>query len=32
LVRHAAEGDRPRQELGRHDLRRQRAAGRVAEC
>ena len=31
LVRDAAESDRSRQELGGHDLRRQRAAGRVGE-
>ena len=29
LVRHAAQGDRPRQEVRRHDLRRKRASGRV---
>ena len=32
LVRHAAEGDGSRQELGRHDLRRQGAPRWVAEC
>ncbi len=31
LVRHAPERNRSRQELGRHDLRRQGAAGRVGE-